>query len=369
MAHEAQERYSKLVLAKIRQEQALKDGVVFNNDYEGSPTAGAVKIPVRDTEVVVSDYDKANGIAPGTGSTSYTTLVIDKSKAVNEIIDGYDAKSVPDGLVADRLDSAGYSIAKQIDDDGAEALIQGASGVHFGEATMSNIYQMFVDARVAMSKAHIPNDGKRYALITPDIVGLILKSPEFVRASDLGDEVVKEGVIGKIAGFKVIEFNNDTENLLAIFGHPRFATRVTEFSVPIHIQGLESSGKYIGASAVQGRQVYAHKVLRSVAIKAFYSNVSTTISKAVGTTSGSTKITATVGTTGNTLAYKKSPTTNKAYYGIESTDYSGTTMTSATASTISDCVVGDIIEIAEFNANGECVCIIREELKSADIKA
>ena len=62
MAHESQERYSTLVLAKIRKENKLKNGVVFNTDYEGSPKAGVVKIPVRDTEVEVSDYDSANGI-------------------------------------------------------------------------------------------------------------------------------------------------------------------------------------------------------------------------------------------------------------------------------------------------------------------
>ncbi|MEF9917373.1 MAG: hypothetical protein RR746_08450 [Lachnospiraceae bacterium] len=61
-AHAAQEWYSKLVLAKLRNELVLKDGVVFNNDYEGKPSAGVVKIPVRDGEVEVSDYDKANGI-------------------------------------------------------------------------------------------------------------------------------------------------------------------------------------------------------------------------------------------------------------------------------------------------------------------
>ena len=102
MAHTGQERYSKLVKAKIRKELVLKDGVVFNNDYEGDPVAGAVKIPVRDTEVAVSDYDKANGITAGTGATSYETMTINKDKGVNEIIDGYDAKAVPDNLVADR---------------------------------------------------------------------------------------------------------------------------------------------------------------------------------------------------------------------------------------------------------------------------
>ena len=110
-AHEHQERWSKLVLAKLRQELVLKDGVVFNNDYEGSPAAGVVKIPQRDEEVVVSDYDKANGITGTHGSTSYVNMPITKDKAVNEIIDGYDAASVPDNLVADRLDSAAYSMA------------------------------------------------------------------------------------------------------------------------------------------------------------------------------------------------------------------------------------------------------------------
>ena len=93
MAHISQERYSKLVRAKIRKELKLKDGVVFNNDYEGKPTAGSVKIPVRDGEVAVSDYDKANGINGTHGSTAYETMVIDKDKAVNEVID-FDAKAV-----------------------------------------------------------------------------------------------------------------------------------------------------------------------------------------------------------------------------------------------------------------------------------
>lgn len=73
-----------MVLAKIRKETVLKDGVVFNNDYEGSPSSGAVKIPVRDTEVPVSDYDKANGIKAGTSGTTYEIMPIDKDKAVNE---------------------------------------------------------------------------------------------------------------------------------------------------------------------------------------------------------------------------------------------------------------------------------------------
>ena len=58
MAHEHQERYSSLVLAKMRAENILKDGIIFNNDYEGDPVSGAVKVPVRDDEVKVGDNDR-----------------------------------------------------------------------------------------------------------------------------------------------------------------------------------------------------------------------------------------------------------------------------------------------------------------------
>ena len=35
----------------------------FSRDYEGNPTAGAVKVPVRNMDVNVRDYDVKNGLA------------------------------------------------------------------------------------------------------------------------------------------------------------------------------------------------------------------------------------------------------------------------------------------------------------------
>lgn len=363
MAHELQDRYSKLVMAKLRQELVLKDGVVFNNDYEGSPAAGNVKIPVRDKEVEVSDYDKANGIQGTNGSTAYENMPITKDKAVNEIIDGYDAKAVPDNLVADRLDSASYSLAKQIDTDGGTTLLAAATVDNSAELTKDNIYAAIVDIRTRMNKANIPNDGKRYLLVLPDAMALILKSPEFISASSLGDEVKETGAVGKIAGFLVIEWNDSTTNLQMLAGHPRFATRANEFAVDVHVQDLSGSGKYIGASAVQGRHVYDHKVLRSVAIRAVYSPGSLLVTAAQGDTLGNTKLTVT-GNTGNAFAYKKNPTA-RVTYGTTKTTYAGTDLTSgATEIPVTE---GDVIEIADFSSN-KVVNVGYYTVKASDIK-
>ncbi len=364
-AHEHQERWSKLVLAKLRQELVLKDGVVFNNDYEGSPAAGVVKIPVRDEEVQVSDYDKANGIQGTNGSTAYENMPITKDKALNEIIDGYDATAVPDNLVADRLDSAAYSMAKQIDTDGGTTLLAAATVDNETELTKDNIYSKIVDIRTRMNKVNIPNDGKRYLLALPDAMALILKSPEFISASSLGDEVKQTGAIGKIAGFLVIEWNDTTANLQMLAGHPRFATRATEFAVDIHLQDLSGSGKYIGASAVQGRKVYDHKVLRSVAIRAIYSPGSLVMQAAQGAAAGSTILTVSSGNSGTTYAYKKNPA-ERVVYGTTKTAYAGTDLTSGT--TEIDVKEGDIIEVANF-VSSKVQNVGYYTVKAGDIKA
>lgn len=354
MAHTLQERYSSLVLAKVRKILVLKDGIVFNNDYEGTPTAGAVKIPSRDTEVAVSDYNKASGVSLATGATTYVTLTINKDVAVNEIIDGYDAEAVPDNLMADRLDSAAYSLARKLDDDGATVLLSEGTALNYQSISKDNAYTAMVDARTAMSKANIPATD-RYALVTPDFMALLLKSDEFIPASSLGDDVKQTGAIGRIAGFTIYEWNDSTANLYAIFGHPRFATRVNEWSVPVAIKALNNT--YIGASAVQGRMVYAHKVLRTSGVRIMMAPAANVVVLAEGATSGTTDITST-GT--GTMKYRVNPTSRVVY------DQADTGFTAV--STDPSVVVGDVIEVAGFTS-GKCVSVGYVTVTAEDIKS
>lgn len=262
MGHELQERYSALVDAKLRATIVQKDGIVWNNSYEGNAKAGAVKIPVRDTEVTVGDYDKKSGAKKTHGDTAYLTVTIDKDKAVNEIIDGYDAEAVPDGLVADRLDSAGYALAMQINTDATAELEDSATEMESTEPmTKTTVYETFVDARTALSKEKVPTAG-RFALVSPETYALLLKCDQFVRATSLGDDVVQDGRVGAIAGFAVYEDVTLSATTEFIAGHPNWCTRVREWAVPVHMQALDQSGDYIGACAIQGRSVYAHKVTK-----------------------------------------------------------------------------------------------------------
>lgn len=350
MPHEAQERYSSLVLAKMRSENILKDGIIFNNDYEGDPVAGAVKVPVRDGEVKVGDYDRSAGGDLSESSTEYRSILINREKYVNELVDGYDAASVPDNLIADRLDSAGYSMATALDRDGASTLISQGTRVNVSAISAATVYSDVVDIRTLMSKAKVPNDGRRYLLVTPDIYAAMLKSPLFVQASALGDEVKQSGAVGKIAGFTVYEWNDDTANLAMIAGHPRYATRINAWKVPIAVNDLKDS-KHIGSSAVQGRSVYGHEVLRKSAIYAVFSAGSLTLTQGAF---ASDKCKVTVAeSAADAFVYRVNPAKRAA---LEE-DFTAIAATNAftSNSTQISCKKGDIIEIIDLDSNKKCV--------------
>ena len=265
-AHEPQERYSSMVLAKLRKTAIFVS--LFNRRYEGTPTAGAVKIPVRDTEVTVGDYDKAAGGELSEGSTTYETLTIDQDKYVNELIDGYDAASVPDNLVADRLDSAGYSMGITLDSELVNLLVAGGTVSESTTAlTKSNIYDAVVDEITPLKKLGLRVE-EMWLAVTNETYATLLKCPEFVRATQMGDDVVKNGQVGKIAGLDVYETNNipDDSKVDFLIGNKVFCHFVDEWKVPVAVNDLKDA-KHIGASAVQGRRVYGRKISRANTVR------------------------------------------------------------------------------------------------------
>lgn len=273
MAHTLQDRYSGLVDEKLRASLVTRDNYIFNNRYEGDPKAGKVKIPVRDTEVTVSDYDKASGVSLTSGSTSYIDLSIDRDKAVNELIDGYDAEAVPDNLVADRLDSAGYALALEMDQDSIDCL-ETTSGTNVATtktaATESTAYKEVLAARTYLGRKGVPQQG-RWLIVSPEFHAVLMQDDNFIRQGDLSQEMKNAGAVGSVAGFTVFEstllaFENTTITASKktttefIAGHPNWCHRVDEWGVDVHLQDLGGSGTYIGASAVQGRKIWGLKL-------------------------------------------------------------------------------------------------------------
>ena len=268
-AHAHQERWSSLVDAKLRQTLVTRDNYIFNTNYEGNPKSGKVKVPVRDTEVTVKDYNKATGVDLETGTTTYMDLNIDQDKAVNELIDGFYAAAVPDNILADRLDSAGYSLALEMDQKSIN-LLETTSGINVcatkTAATDQTAYKEVLAAKTYLTRKGVPQAG-RWLICSPEFMAVLMLDDHFIRQGDLSQELKNAGAVGSVAGFAVFESGNtmyeDTKLVASkktttefIAGHPNWCHRVQEWGVDVHAQDLSGSGKYIGASAVQGRKIY-----------------------------------------------------------------------------------------------------------------
>lgn len=259
MAHEGRVKYSELVLKRMEKSLVTKNNFIFNTNYEGNPVAGSVKIPVMGA-ATVQDYNPATGMAPTQGDTTYLEVLVTKDKAVNEIIDGWDAVSVPGGLVATRLTRAGRALATTMDADGLAVLAtKGTILENTTALTKSTAYEALVDAFTQQSESDITLEN-RYAIVKPSVHALLLKSSDFIKQSDLGQELVENGVVGKVAGYNILVSNNMPSNVEFIAGHADCATRINAWSKQVKVVDLDGDANFVGACAVKGRMKYDHAV-------------------------------------------------------------------------------------------------------------
>lgn len=147
--------------------------------------------------------------------------------------------------------------------------------------TDANVYDYFVEARTRLSKKNVPATG-RWAVVDPDTVALLLKdTTHFVRATDIGDQIVRNGTlasgttapgfIGRIAGFNVFESNNvpvDGTSKYLQFGDPfaiAYVAQLTEMEA-LRLQATFASA--VRALLLHDTHVFAENSKRLATIKA-----------------------------------------------------------------------------------------------------
>lgn len=265
------ETYSKIVDAKLRANSVF--AAIFNQRHDGAGASGAVKIPVR-AEATAGAYVTATGLAISNPATTYQTLVLDNDYAVNELIDGFMAAAVPDGMIAERLDSAGYALANVVDAALANALIAGGTASSDTTAlTKSNVYEKLVDDITTVKKAKVdPN--KIWIAVTSDTYAKLIQCTEFIQATaNVGE--LEAGRVGRLAGMPVYEAINlngittgsgQTQKTVDyVVGNGDFCHFVDAWNVPVGVYDL-ADGAHIGCSAVQGRKAFGYKITQQTSV-------------------------------------------------------------------------------------------------------
>ena len=263
--HKRRETYATEVLAMAKAQTNIYDD--FSTDYEIDGATGAIKVPTRDAEVTITDYDILNGVALTQSATDYVDLPVDKNYAINELIDGYEAEAVPDNIRANRIEAAGYSLGLKKENMAISALVNNGTISSDTDALTEQTAYKKIAKEIKNMKARHMDVSQMRVVIDADTELLLLTDEKFANtAGQLGAELIREGVIGKINGIPVKPNYLLPENVEAIIYDKRFAQKYEVWAVEPSINNL-ADGKHIGASALQGREVGGLKITNALGVQ------------------------------------------------------------------------------------------------------
>jgi len=250
--HKRRETYADEVLTIARSEMNLYED--FSTDYEIDGATGQINVPTRAGEVVVSNYDILNGIILTQSATEYLPLAIDKNYGINELVDGYEAEAVPDNIRAQRVESAGYSIGITKENFAITALKTGTISADTTPLTTDTVYNKIALEVSNMKKRNMKVNSMRI-VVDADTELLLLTDEKFANtAGTLGEQLIREGVIGKINGVPVKPNYLMGDEVEFMVYDKRYCQKYEVWAVEPSFKDI-ADGKHIGASALQGRMV------------------------------------------------------------------------------------------------------------------
>lgn len=263
--HKRRETYANEVLAMAKSKVNIYED--FSTDYEIDGATGAIKVPTRSATVTISDYDILNGVQLTQSATDYVDLPVDKNYAINELIDGYEAEAVPDNIRANRIEAAGYSLGLKKENMAiAELVDNGTTSSDTTALTEETAYKK-IAAEVSNMKKRNMEVAQMRIVVSADTELLLLTDDKFANTSgQLGAELVREGVIGKINGVPVKPNYLLPEKVEFIIYDKRFTQKYEVWAVEPTIKDINDD-KHIGASHLVGREVGGLKVTNALGVQ------------------------------------------------------------------------------------------------------
>lgn len=242
---------------------------LVNRDYEGQIRNQGDKVNINTlSDVAIKTYTPNSDIAsPDDLTTTKQQLEITEADYFNIQLDDVDRVQAAGEL----MDTAMRNVAYKMNDR-TDSFILGkiASGVASGniigttespiQVTKNNIYESIIEMRTKLDKANVPTSG-RTIIIPPEIYALLLQDERFVKSDAVaGQNVLVNGLVGRVAGFDVFESNNvvyDTVNKFwKVTAQVRTATTFAEQIIKTEAYRMEKRF----SDAVKGLHVYGAKV-------------------------------------------------------------------------------------------------------------
>ena len=256
----------------VRLEKSHVAAGIVNRDYEGEIQDKVNSVRINAVgDITIKDYDKNTEIDSAENlNDAGQELLIDQAKYFNFKVDDIDKVQTNANVMGEAMSRAGYGLRDKVDIFIASShiLVPAANFVGTDGApitpTKDDAYDYLVDLNTKLDEANVPAEG-RFAIVPPWFEGLLLKDSRFIAAGTAKtDDVIRNGMIGRAAGFDIYKSNNTPNNngtqYKVIAGHP-MAYSFAEQIVKTEAYRPEKSF----ADGVKGLHVYGGRLVRPYA--------------------------------------------------------------------------------------------------------
>jgi hypothetical protein len=183
------------------------------------------------------------------------------------VIDGYEAEAVPDNIRANRIEAAGYSLGLKKENMAITELVDGGTTSSDTTALTENDAYRKIATEVKNMKARNMDVSQMRIVVDANTELLLLTDEKFANTSgQLGAELIREGVIGKINGVPVKANYLLPNNVEFIIYDKRFIQKYEVWAVEPTIKDIQDD-THIGASHLVGREVGGLKVTNALGVQ------------------------------------------------------------------------------------------------------
>lgn len=278
------EIWSANLLVALRKQLVYAGPGVVNRDYEGDIQAAGDTVRITSvSDPTIGTYSaNTTVIAPEELTDAQRTLVVDQAKYFAFFVDDVDQRQAKGNVIPQAMTRAAYKLADQVDQyvaglyTGAQtANVLGSTGSPILVGPTSDTSQIFaynkvlVPLRTALNRANVPMEG-RFIVVSPEFTARLLLDARFIKVNESGtSEGLRNGAVGRAAGFDIIESNNvpnPTGNVHVIQAGTNMAI---SFAEQINkTEAYRPEAKF--ADAVKGLMLYGAKLVRPEGLAVAY---------------------------------------------------------------------------------------------------
>lgn len=239
----------------------------LNRQYEGEVAQGNIVKITGITTPSIQDYSSSRSLTIDALSDTTQSLAIDQMKAISFKVDDVDRVQAAGSFDPVTMD-AGRALAED-----AESYVIGimkANGTSAGTAAITTpalAFAAVVTLRQALTKAKVPAS-QRYLVVSPEFASLLLaEGSKLTSAYGATDGELRNGVLGNLLGFTVIEhplLTHTSNRPAAIAYHGPSVAFVGQ------LDKVESGRMELAfADYIRALNVYGAKVLRATAVQTY----------------------------------------------------------------------------------------------------